>query len=142
MGTVAASAFVSDFKANITRDAQDNEWTLAEISDDRAVLKLEGESGREQTVYILKYPHTVEFSVPSELSFRTDRNLGEASTYLLQHNSDLRIGFWCLEKIEGRWTFEIMHNEPLDQLEGDYFGDIVESLVKECDDFETAMAED
>ncbi len=142
LGQIAPSAFVSAFKQNITNCAKDNHWKLSEITDTYAVLELVAESGTVQTLYVNKFPNTIEFSIPSAYAFKSDQDLGEASTALLERNADLRIGYWCLEKIDKKWTFEVMHNEPLDQLDANYFGDIVASLVKECDEFEQSMDED
>ena len=130
--------FSSDFKKAIPALAKENDWKLKDISDDRAVLEFETAGGRVQTLYIIKFANTLEFSVPSAAVFNSVDDIPDhLATRLLQRNNELKVGFWALEEIQGKWVFSVMHNEELNRLHSENFGKIVSTLVLECDAFES-----
>ena len=129
--------FSSDFKKAIPALAQENNWKVTEIADDRAVLEFATAGGRTQTLYILKYPATLEFSVPSAAIYNSvDEIADHLATQLLKRNNALQIGFWALEEIQGKWVFSVMYNEELSRLHAEKFGNVVSALVADCDTFE------
>lgn len=132
----------SAFEKAIQAFAEANEWEAAELDADKAIFEFEMESGRTQTVYVIPYEDVVEFSVPSAASFESEEDIPhEASTILLQRNSQLKLGFWCMEEIEDEWCYEIMHNESFEELDEENFAEIVEALINECDEFEGILEE-
>ena len=94
-------------------------------------------SGSTQTVFILRYDTTLEFSCPSGLKFDSfDYIPHQLSSYLLKESSKYKTGFWCLEEISGRQVFSIMHNAEISLLDINYFIKIVQTLINNCDEFE------
>ncbi len=131
-----------DFQALIQGFCDEIGWKIAEINEKRAVLGFNMESGRSQTLFILRFDDTLEFSVPSIAAFESEDQIPhQLSTMLLQRSSQKKIGFWCIEQIGGKQTFEYMHNERLEHLNATFFAQVVESLINECDYFEGTLAE-
>ena len=129
-----------NFASTIRRYASDHRWTLADVNDRRAVLKFEMKSGRTQTLYIIRYDTTLEFSVPSMAAFDSEDQIPHIiSTLLLKRSSQLRIGFWCIEEIAKKQVYSYMHNAELQLIDSDYFGSVVRVLVTECDELEQLL---
>lgn len=127
----------SDFKKAVPAMAKENGWTVSEVGDSRAVLEFQTGKGRMQALYILKYPETLEFSVPSAAIYNSLDDIPDGlGTALLKRNNELQTGFWALEQIGDQWVFSVMRNEAMDNLHVENFGKIVEALVTECDRFE------
>ncbi len=115
-------------------------WTISDINDSRAILRFDMESGTVQTLFIIRYDNTLEFSCPSGIKFdETDDFPHGLSTFLMQKNSEFRIGFWCIEKLTGKQVFSIMHNAEISLINIEYFGKVVFRLIQQCDDFEQAV---
>jgi hypothetical protein len=94
-------------------------------------------SGCTQTIFILRYDTTLEFSCPSGLKFDSFNYIPhQLSSFLLKENSKYKIGFWCVEEIGGRLVFSIMHNAEISLIDLSYFVDIVTTLIDKCDEFE------
>ena len=129
-----------NFQHTIRRYCDQIGWRVRELSDNKAVLGFNMKSGRTQTLYILSYETTLEFSVPSGLSFDADDDIPHVlSTLLLKRNAEAKIGFWCIEQIGSKYVYSCMHNAEMSLLDTDYFGRIVVRLVEECDDFEGVL---
>lgn len=127
----------SNFRLTIQDYCNQLDWTIREINDSKAILMFTADSGNTQTVFIIRYKETLEFSVPSGLDFpNLDDVPGRLSTLLLSDNATDRVGFWCIEDIGGRQTFSVMHNAEMSLIDLQYFGLVVLTLVKKCDDFE------
>ncbi|BDI04147.1 hypothetical protein [Sphaerotilus microaerophilus] len=139
MGSFSDLFAGSNFKRTIQQYCADQGWNLVDLSDKRAVLKFRMDSGRIQTLYILKYDTTLEFSVPSELAYEDNDIPHRLSTLLLKRNTERKIGFWCLEVIEDEFVFECMHNAEMQLINSAYFESVVRTLVNECDEFESAI---
>lgn len=104
-------------------------------------MKFEADSGNTQTLFIIRYENTLELSVPSGLKFNSLEDVpGWMSTLLLSRNSQYKVGFWCIEEIEGQNVFSIMHNAEISLINVDYFGKVVLRLVNECDEFEVSVS--
>jgi hypothetical protein len=130
----------ASFQAMIQSYAAQQGWPLADINDHRAILQFKMPSGRAQTLYILKYENTLEFSVPSAAGFPSQDSIPHMlSTLLLQKNTKNRFGFWCIEEIGGKQVYSYMHNAELQLLTAEYFGRVVAVLVNECDAFEATL---
>jgi hypothetical protein len=96
-------------------------------------------SGTTQTVFILRYDTTLEFSCPSGLKFvGFDYIPHQLSSYLLKENSKYKVGFWCVEEISGKHVFSIMHNAEISLIDVNYFVRIIQALINKCEDFEQA----
>lgn len=133
------SSFFSggNFQSTITKFCGEHGWKIAEIDDRHAVLRFSMESGRHQTLYIIRYESTLEFSVPSNAAFDSEDSLPhELSTLLCKRNAQKKIGFWCIEEIQGKLVYSYMHNVELKLMDSEFFGRVVRACVKECDDFE------
>lgn len=126
-----------NFQSTIRKYCADQQWKIADLNNRRATLRFTMSSGRNQTLFIIKYDSTLEFSVPSGVSFHTiDQIPYYFSTLLLQKNAQNKIGFWCIETIGDKLTFSCMHNAELELLNSKYFANIVRFLTNECDEFE------
>jgi hypothetical protein len=98
-------------------------------------------SGRDQTCFISRDNTTLEFSVPSSLTFRTINDIpGNVSTVLMTQNAKQRIGFWCIEKIGEQYVYSCMHNAEMQLINVHFFARIVNALINQCDEFEDYMA--
>lgn len=129
-----------NFANTVRKYCADNGWNVADLSDDRAVLRFTMESGRRQTLFIIRYEATLEFSVPSEFTFDSEDEVPHRlSTILLRRSSESKIGFWCLEKIGGKYVYSCMHNAEIDLLDSHFFAKVVRRLTRECDDFEEML---
>lgn len=127
----------ANFRSTITRYCNQQGWKIANLTDKSATLRFSMDSGRSQTLFILKYDTTLEFSVPSVLQFSSmDAIPHYVSTILLKASSQGKIGFWCIEEIGGKETFSVMHNAELSLIDSDYFASVVRVLIRECDKFE------
>jgi hypothetical protein len=114
-------------------------WRIAEINTNKAILRFEMTSGSTQTIFILRYNTTLEFSCPSGLKFPNfDYIPHQLSSFLLKENSKYKIGFWSIEEIGNKDVFSIMHNAEISLIDVNYFMSIVQSLIKRCDEFEQA----
>ena len=141
MNSLAELFSQSNFQRTIRDYCSEFEWKITDINDHRAILKFDTDTGRTQTLYIIKYESTLEFSVPSELKFdETDDIPHYLSTVLLKRSSGRKIGFWCLEEIGEKQVYSHMHNAEIELIDVDYFGKVVRALVNECDHLEESLA--
>lgn len=126
-----------NFKGTVQKYCQQVGWKIAEIDDKHAILKFSMDSGRNQSLWIIRYESTLEFSVPSFAHFDSEDNIPDTlSTILLRRNAQNKIGFWCLENVGGKFVFSCMHNAELELINVDYFARVVRGLIGECDMFE------
>lgn len=115
-------------------------WNIAEIDSSHATLIFTMASGRDQTLYVVPYQTTLEFSVPSMAMFEDLDDIPHyLSTTLLQRNASKKIGFWCIEIIGDNYVYSYMHNAELQLITPDYFGAVVRELVAECEAFEQEL---
>lgn len=141
MGNFADLFAGVNFKGTIQKYCAQQSWKIYDLNDRRAVLRFDMSSGRTQTLYIIKYETTLEFSVPSALAFDSDDDVPHRlSTLLLRRNAERKIGFWCVEDINQRVVFSCMHNAEMQLLDGAYFASVVRALINECDDFEDTIS--
>lgn len=126
------------FQSTIQSYCDQNGWIIADINDRRAILRFNMESGRSQSLFIIRYDSTLEFSVPSMAAFPDENAVPHYfSTLLLKRNCEMKIGFWCIEEIGGQHVFSHMHNAEIRLMDSSYFASVVRALLTECDDFET-----
>lgn len=112
-------------------------WKLADITDHKAILRFTMPSGRNQTMFIMRYDTTLEFSVPSMMIFDSDDVLPHPlSTTFLRRNAKNKIGFWCIEQIGGKYVYSYMHNAELALIDAAYFSRVVQALITACDELE------
>ncbi|WP_298817086.1 hypothetical protein [Chloroflexus sp.] len=127
----------ANFRLTIQRYCDEHGWRIHDLNDRRAVLRFTMQSGRSQTLYIIKYETTLEFSVPSMFGFDTiDAIPHYISTLLLKRSSQKKLGFWCIEEIGGKQVYSCMHNAEMQLIDSNYFAALVQALVTECDEFE------
>ena len=132
----------SNFGSTIRRYCNQLGWKINDLNDRRSILKFTAESGNTQTLFIIRFENTLEFSVPSAVKFyTTDEVPGWMSTMLMCKNSEYKIGFWCIENIDGRKVFSMMHNAEMSLINVDYFKTVVLKLVNDCDEFEQAVVQ-
>jgi len=128
------------FEAMMRQFAADHDWKISDLNDRRAIFKFRMDSGRLQTAFVIRYDHTLEFSVPSGAQYDdADDVPGFLSALLLQRSAEAKVGFWCLEKINDKLTFSVMHNAEIELINSEYFRRVVNRLVNECDDFEGVL---
>ncbi len=142
MSTSSSLLTSFNFVQKIKEFCSANNLVLSKLDTNSAVLRFTASSGNTQILYIVRYEDTLEFSVPTAFSFNdlSDVN-GLLSAYLLNRNAQRKVGFWCIEKINNKFFISVMHNAPLSLLDANYFGYILQALVKECDQFETDLAQ-
>jgi len=129
-----------NFANTIKKYCAANGWKIADLNNKQAILRFSMRSGRDQTLYITRFETTLEFSVPSMAMFDSEDNIPHyLSTLLLRRSSEKKIGFWCIEKLRGRYVYSCMHNAEMQLINNDYFTKVVVTLISECDDFEGAL---
>jgi hypothetical protein len=128
----------SRFRNTIQQYCNSIGWSITDINDSRAILRFDMESGSVQTLFIIRYEDTLEFSCPSSVKFDNADNFPHTlSTFLMLKNSRFKIGFWCIEAIGDKQTFSIMHNAEISLINVEYFNKVVYKLIKDCDEFES-----
>jgi hypothetical protein len=133
----------SRFEARMLGLVAANGWVLHDLNPKRAVIKFELASGRTQTLYAIDLGAVVELSVPSALVFDTiDDVPRDLAVTCLRRSAKTKVGFWCLEQIEGKQAFSFMWNLPLRLLDDVTFGEVVRALVVGCDELESDLAVD
>ena len=129
-----------NFANTIMKYCAANGWKVADLNNKRAILRFSMSSGRNQTLYIIRYESTLEFSVPSMAAFDSEDDIPHfLSTLLLKRSAEKKIGFWCIEKIGGKHVYSCMHNAEMQLIDSNYFAKVVRQLINECDDFEGTL---
>jgi len=129
-----------NFRNTIQKYASHHGWRVAEVDSDHALLRFSMQSGRTQILYIMRYDTTLEFSVPSLVNFNSENEIPHyLSTLLLQRSTEKKYGFWCIEKVGGKFVYSYMHNAELQLIDVEYFGRVVRAMLNECDDFEGSI---
>ena len=120
-----------------------NGWVVHDLNAKRVVIKFDVASGRTQTLYAIDLGAVVELSVPSALVFETvDDVPRDLAVTCLRRSARTKVGFWCLEQIEGKQAFSFMWNLQLRHLDAPTFGDVVRALVVGCDELESDLVVD
>jgi hypothetical protein len=126
-----------NFHKTIQEYCEQLDWNANQINNTTATLQFRASSGNTQTVFIVLYNQTIEFSVPSGIKFPSiDSVPGSFSTLLLTLNCKDRVGFWCIEELNNKQVFSIMHNAELSLIDLEYFHLVVSTLVQKCDQVE------
>ena len=129
-----------NFMSTIQKYCAQAGWKIAEIDNEHAVLRFDMDSGRRQTLFILRFESTLEFSVPSMAVFDSENDIPHfLSTLLLKRSSENKIGFWCIEQIGGKHVYTCMHNAEMELIDSNYFTKVVRALIRECDNFEGTL---
>lgn len=130
------------FKRAIKTYCEDQHWKFSEADEEHAALEFAMSNGRTKYLYITRYDSTVEFSVPSFAVFSSEEDFPDSfSTILLQRNSEKKVGFWCIDKIRGKYAYSCMHNAELKLLDSWHFVEIVKGLLNECSAIEEILEE-
>lgn len=120
-----------------------NGWLVNDLNAKRAVIKFDLASGRTQTLYAIDLGEVVELSVPSVLVFETvDDVPHDLAVTCLRRSAKTKVGFWCIEQIEGKQVFSLMWNLPHRHLDAEAFGEVVRALVVGCDQLESDLLVD
>lgn len=131
----------NNYRSTIQRYCNQLGWRIGDINDRRTIINFTMDSGNTQTLFIIRYDTTLEFSVPSGVKFNSDNDIpGWMSTLMLKENSNYKIGFWSIEEINNRPTFSIMHNAEISLIDVSYFQKVVMKLIRECDKFEQTVS--
>lgn len=129
----------SNFQSIIKKYCTHIGWRIEEIDSNGAILQFNMNSGSTQTIFIIRHDTTLEFSCPSGLKFDDFNEIPHAfSSHLLIENCKYKFGFWCIEEINDKKVFSIMHNAEISLMNVNYFIKIIDNLVKKCDEFEQA----
>jgi hypothetical protein len=132
-----------DFEARMQALVAANGWVVHDLNAKRAVIKFDLMSGRTQTLYAIDLGAVVELSVPSVLVYDTiDEVPGDVAVTCLRRSAKTKVGFWCLEQIEGKQAFSFMWNLPHRLLDAETFGEVVRALVVGCDELESDLLVD
>ena len=126
-----------NFRYAIQKCCEQIGWKIADLNENRALLRFETGIGRAQNLFILRYDSTLEFSAPSMTQFESgDQIPNHLSTMLLRRNAENKIGFWCIETLDGKPTYTYMHNVDLSHINNEHFADVAQFLVRECREVE------
>ena len=127
----------SNFASTVRNYCNEIGWKIRKINDNFALINFAMDSGHTQTLFIVRYETTIEFSVPSSVKFNNiDEIPAKISSLLLVENSQYKMGFWCVQEIYGKPTLCIMHNAEISLLDVNYFNKVAVKLVKECEKLE------
>jgi len=133
----------SGFEARIRALVAANGWVVHDLNPKRAVIKFDVVSGRTQTLYAIDLGAVVELSVPSILVYDTTDDVpDDLAVTCLRRSAKTKVGFWCLEQIEGKQVFSFMWNIPHRLLDAETFGEVVRALVVGCDELESDLMVD
>ncbi|MEM1171540.1 MAG: hypothetical protein AAGJ08_21270 [Cyanobacteria bacterium P01_H01_bin.35] len=117
-------------------------WNIAKLNDRQAMLQFTMDSGRVQRLYICKYDSILEFSVPSAAVFDSFDDIPDViSSILLTKNSEYKLGGWCVEKIQDKAVYSIVHNVDINSVDFAYFVDLVHCIISECEKFNSFLVE-
>ncbi|WP_090207239.1 hypothetical protein [Ectothiorhodospira magna] len=129
-----------NFASTMNNYCNANGWKIDSLNERKAVIKFGMSSGRKQTLYVIRYESTLEFSVPSMAIFDSENDIPHyLSTLLLKRNAERKIGFWCIEKIGSKHVYSVMQNVEMKLIDSNYFSRVVKALINECDDFEGSL---
>ncbi len=127
----------SKFRSTIEAYCRAVGWKIINIDNKCAILRFDMKSGSTQTVFIVNYDSTLEFSCPTGLKFNSVDDIPHRlSTLLLIKNTEYKIGFWAIEKISDKQVFSIVHNAEITLIDVNYFCLVVFQLIQECDKLE------
>lgn len=130
------------FKRAVKTYCEELNLELSEIDEDQGELLLVLDADRKKRLRLARYDSTVEFSLPAASTFGSTEELpGAFSTNLLLRNARKKIGFWCVDKIKGRFVYSFMHNAELKLLDGQQFFHIVSGLIAESEAIEEIIGE-
>lgn len=130
------------FKRAVKTYCQEHHLEVAELDEDHSELIFIMPTERKKRLYLARYDSTVEFSLPGFTGFDSEEDIPNAfSTNLLQRNAKKKIGFWCIDKIKGKFVYSFMHNAELKLLDGQHFFNIVSGLIAESEAIEELMEE-
>jgi hypothetical protein len=131
----------SNYRSTIVRYCNSLGWSINDINDRRTIIKFNMDSGSTQTLFIIRYDNTLEFSCPSGLKFDSTGDCPAwLSAALLCKNREYKVGFWCIEGIGDKQALSIMHNAEISLIDVNYFRRVINQLIKECDDLEQTVA--
>ena len=130
----------SKFKALVERMAEENSWTVQELSDEDAVVEYQLQESGLYSIYLsIDEDEVVEIAVPSEAVFANEDEIPhEASTMLLKRNLQTSAGFWVLDQFDDELCYTLIHVELLETLEDtdrEELAELISALVEECDEF-------
>lgn len=132
----------NNFRSTIIGYCSQIGWKIAHINSNIAVMNFDMGAESTQTVFIVRYDTTLEFSCPSGLKFDDFDYIPHAlSSYLLKENNKYKFGFWCIQELEKRQVFSIMHNAEISLIDVGYFNTIVKTLINKCEEFEQAASQ-
>lgn len=133
--------FGNAFEKRLKDLAKRSGLKIADSSSERAKL-LFNINGHRQPLWILPYDGVWEFSCPSVIAVDdVDIIPKPVLQAVLARNATMKRGFWCIEKIGGKYVLEYMHNVPEQLLTPDEFHSICWSVVKEVERLEDAFRE-
>ncbi len=128
------------FQESILAYCAAQEWQVSEVDGNHAVVNVTLPSGRQQTLYAIRYGETLEFSAPSAAGFDREEQIPHfLSTLLLEINARNRLGFWCIERIEEKLVYSCMYNLEARLLDQNIFGQIARALTGQCARFEDTL---
>ncbi|MGD1715569.1 hypothetical protein [Hydrocoleum sp. CS-953] len=133
---------IQSFEDLVINNSAKTGGNIAKLNDREAMLKFSMDSGIEQILYITKYDSILKFSVPSAAVFDSLEEIPHIiSSVLLTKNAEYKLGEWCVEKIQGKMVYSIMHNVDMNFVDSGYFVNLVSCLVSECDKFDGFLVE-
>jgi hypothetical protein len=129
------------FLEQMTAYCRKSGFSISQADEKSMSLRFDMESGRTQTIYIMDFDGSIEFSVPSALILEREGDLPHAiSTDLLRKSRMNKIGMWVIEEIGGKFAYSLMYNVPMPSLAPDFFHTIIETMILQCEEFDAALA--
>jgi hypothetical protein len=131
----------SNYQQAIRRYCDQLGWDISNINNQHTIIKLSMDSGTTQTVFIIRYDTTLEFSCPSKLKFDSRKDFPSwLSTMMLCENATYKVGFWCIETIDNCQVLSMMHNAEISLIDVNYFQKVVMQTVSKCDQLEQTVS--
>lgn len=106
-------------------------------SDSKRVCFEATAAGGTRRVYVYIYGKTLEFTVRSKFVFLSEDSIPIGlSVSALKKSADLKNSFWCIERVNGEYVFEIMANMFQERFDAEWLEIKSRNLVKHCAELE------
>lgn len=133
--------FASGFEKRMKDLAQRSGLKVADLSS-RSGKLIFNIHGHRQPLLVLPFDGVWEFSCPSVIA-DSDMDIipKPVLQFVLERNSTVKRGFWCIREIGGESVLVYMHNIPQQLLTPEEFHSICWGVVKEVEQLENAFRE-
>lgn len=108
-------------------------WPYEEKAENTFYATVPGKDKESKILWIVLTDGLIEFSIQSDFSVAASEDfVGLLSTFMLNMNSKVDFGFWCIEELNDRKIASMMHNEAPEDIDQTVFKKIVDSMLNTC----------